>query len=103
MTITEDDLAKYVAEYLINNTKDLPAHYVTHSFWEQNRKKFLHMINDFEPYQERESFQNLQVAAKKLSAISGSLLNRLEEHRRYLCISFDIPAAPWTNERAESA
>lgn len=102
-TITEEDLAKYVAEYLINNTKDLPAHYVTHGFWAQNRESFLRMVNEFEAYQERKSFQTLQHAAKDLKAVSGSLLRRLEEHRRYLCISFDIPAAPWTNERAESA
>lgn len=103
MTIAEGDLPKYVAEYLINNTENLPAHYVTHEFWAHNRAKFPHLAEDFEPYKQRESFQNLQVAVGKLRVISESILNHLEEHRRYLCISFDIPAAPWTDERARGA
>lgn len=103
MTIPQGDLPKYVAEYLINNTENVPAHYVTHEFWAQNRAKFPHLAEDFKPYKQRESFQNLQVAVGKLRGVSESILNRLEEHRRYLCISFDIPAAPWTDERARGA
>ncbi len=94
IAITQDDLPKYIAEYLINNTGDLPAHYVTHRFWAQNR-------NEFEPYKERESFRNLQCAVGELRSISEALLDRLEKHRRYLCTTFDVPAAPWTNEQAK--
>lgn len=103
MTIAEGDLPKYVAEYLINNTENVPAHYVTHEFWAHNRDKFPHLAEDFEPYKQRESFQNLQLAVGGLSDISEAILNRLEEHRRYLCMSFDIPAAPWIDERARGA
>lgn len=103
MTVAEEDLPKYVAEYLINNTEDLPAHYVTHGFWTQNRDKFRRLAGEFEPYKQRDSFQNLQLAVKRLRVVSETLLNRLEDHRRNLCTSFDIPAAPWTNEGARGA
>ena len=99
MTIHDDDLPKYVAEYLINNTKDLPAHYVTHGFWAQYKDRFPHLAEEFEPYKQRESFQNLQSAVGELRGISRALLNRLEEHRSHLCATFDIPAAPISANR----
>ncbi len=97
--MTNEELAKYVVEYLINNTGDLPAHYLTHGFWKEYRPRFPHLAEEFDPYKERQSFQDLQLAVVELKAISGSLSDRLEEHRRDLCARFDIPAAPWSNGR----
>lgn len=92
----ERDLPKIVAEYLINGVTVLPYHYTPHKFWEEFRKAF-------EPYRESESFQNLTRTSAELRHIAGKLLNVLEKHRRLLCSTYDISAAPVTENITQRA
>lgn len=94
--LLERDLPKYVAEYLINGVTLLPHHYVTHKFWEEFRKAF-------EPYQKRESFQDLKRTSADLKHIASELLDALQRHRRALCSTYDIPAAPLPGNMNQSA
>jgi hypothetical protein len=90
----ERDLPKYVAEYLINRTELLPSHYLIHKFWEEFRSRFEHSAKEFEPYQQRESFQALKRSVHTLKDTSKELLAALEARRYWLCSTYDIPAAP---------
>jgi len=93
---TTSDLAKVVAEYLINRTSVLPGHYMTHNFWEDYRGHFEH-------YHNPPSFQELDQAAAALNDTSKGLLADLEDHRHYFCVTYDIPAAPIPIEKSFSA
>jgi hypothetical protein len=99
-TMTNEAVAKFVAEYLINNIEDLEQHYGLHEFWSQNRERFRQLDALVEFYEQRESFHH---AVKELLETSKNLLRRLKEHRRRLCTRFDIPAAPFQNEQVIGA
>lgn len=94
------ELPKYVAEYLINEVKVLPAHYTAHKFWEKYSVKFRDVrfweryAAEFEPYKDRQSFKLLSSAKQRLADFSRRLKRRLEDHRLFLCRKFDVPAAP---------
>lgn len=88
------DLARDVAEFLINNVRELPSHYARQPFWQDHSRNFAQLISDLEPYTSRQSFQFLQSSSERLQSISLALKDRLEVHRRYLCMTFDVPAAP---------
>jgi hypothetical protein len=92
----ERDLPKFVAEYLINGVTVLPYHYTPHKFWEEFRKAF-------EPYRKSESFQSLIRTSAELKHSAGKLLNALEKHRRLLCSTYDISAAPVTGNITQRA
>lgn len=89
------DLAKVVAEYLINRVDNLPDHYMTHKFWEDYRGRFNH-------YQNPPSFQELDQTAAALHETSMNLLSDLEGHRRHLCVTYDIPAAPIPTDKSHN-
>jgi hypothetical protein len=99
-TMTNENLAKFVGEYLINNVENLEQHYVLHKFWSENRERFRHSAESAEFHEQRESFHH---AVKELLEISRNLLSHLKEHRRLLCTRFDIPAAPFQNEQVIGA
>ncbi len=101
--LIEKDLPKYVAQYLINGVMLLPEHYSTHKFWEEFRKVFEHSAVEFEPYRQRESFQDLKRSSAGLKHTSENLLNALEKHRHGLCSTYDIPAAPFFGNISQSA
>jgi hypothetical protein len=88
------DLPKYIAEYLINRTEILPHHYTAHKFWEGYRLQFGLLTEEFEGYQQRTSFRAVEKASHALKDLSVQLLEKLENHRLFLCSTFDIPAAP---------
>jgi hypothetical protein len=88
------ELPKYVAEYLINRTEILPHHYMAHKFWQDYRSEFERSAEEFESYQQRQSFRALKTASGLLKEVSENLLNRLKEHRLFLCRTYDVPAAP---------
>lgn len=91
----KEDLPKYVAEFIVNQTKLLPNHYVTHQFWKDFGRNFIERSADeFQGYQQRQSFQALRNATDNLRDTSDKLSTHLENHRRFLCTTYDIPAAP---------
>ena len=89
------DLARVVAENLINRADHLPPHYMTHKFWEDYRGRFSH-------YHNPPSFQELDQAAIALHESSKNLLSDLEGHRRDLCVTYDIPAAPIPTDKSHN-
>ncbi len=99
-TMTNEAVAKFVGEYLINHVQDLEQHYGLHEFWSRNRERFQHSAESVEFHEQRESFRH---AVKEVLENSKNLLGRLKEHRRRLCTRFDIPAAPVPNEQAIGA
>jgi hypothetical protein len=82
-----DRAGEYIAEYVVNNTKSLPRHYATYSFWES-------FGTEFEPFRQRETFTATAEAAKKLLNVSEQLRTDVEALRLNLCREYDIPAAP---------
>lgn len=90
----KEHLPQFVAENLINNARELPAHYTIHSFWKNFGDEFREFILKFEGYKERKSFHDVEQAADALKEISSNLLNDLKSQRQTLCREFDIPAAP---------
>jgi hypothetical protein len=88
------DLPKYVAEYLINQTNILPSHYLIHKFWEEFRDRFDRSKEEFEPFQGRETFQNLRRSSSTLRDLTQKFSRDIENHRYWLCSTYDIPAAP---------
>jgi hypothetical protein len=99
-TMTDEAVAKYVGEYLINNIENLPQHYGLYEFWSQNRERFRRSAESIEFREQRESFCH---AVKEVREISRGLLSHLKDHRRRLCTTFDIPAAPFPNEQVIGA
>jgi hypothetical protein len=91
-----ENLPKVVAELLVNRTDLLPSHYMMHKFWQDYRARFEH-------HRQPPSFQELDVATATLQDSSKNLVSDLEKHRRLLCVTYDIPAAPITIEKSFSA
>lgn len=95
LTSVRDNLPKHVAEYMINKTLDLPAHYISEAFWEEYRSRFLETDEGrFIPSDERDSYKSLDEASSTLYQLSTQVLSRLEAHRSYLSTTFDVPFAP---------
>ena len=90
----KEQLPKFVAENLINNARELPAHYTIHSFWKRFVSEFQKYLLEFEGYKGRQSFRELEQATAALVESSSNLLRDLESRRQTLCREFDIPAAP---------
>jgi len=99
-TMTNESLAKFVGEYLINSIEDLEQHYGLHEFWSENRETFRRLAESVEFDEQRKSFY---YAVKELWEISNNLLSHLKDHRRRLCMKFDIPAAPFQNQQVIGA
>jgi len=91
---SKEHLAKYVAENLINNTRELPNHYTLHSFWKSYGNDFQHYLAEFDRHTRGKSFHELQQATNSLRDVSSNLLRELESQRLSLCREFDVPAAP---------
>jgi hypothetical protein len=83
----KEELPKLIAEWLINRAEDLPPHYMTRKFWQDYKGKF-------EDYRRPPSFQELDTATAALQDTSKNLLSDLKNHRTFLCVTYDIPAAP---------
>jgi len=79
--------AEYIAEYLVNNIKSLPRHYVHYAFWEL-------FAPEFEQFRQRSTCAATSEAAKKLLKVTEKLSVDVEALRLNLCRQYDIPAAP---------
>jgi hypothetical protein len=97
-----EQLPKFVAENLINNISELPAHYTIHRFWKDFAGSFQKYLSEFDVYKERQSFRELNQAIDALKEVSSTLLNDLQSLRHSLCREFDIPAAPLVPVRSSA-
>ena len=98
----KDHLPKFVAENLINNARELPAHYTIHNFWKNFSNEFQKYISEFEGYKGRQSFRQIEEAKHALKEVCSNLLRDLELRRQTLCREFDVPAAPMPAPRSTS-
>jgi hypothetical protein len=89
----KEHLPKFVAENLINNAQELPAHYTIHSFWKAFANDFQKYLSEFDAYKGRKLFLELTRAADVLKETSLNLLHDLESQRHTFCREFDVPAA----------
>ena len=85
--VTEKDFHKLIAQYIINDTKEMPQHYTTSQFW----SKF---GNEFLEFRTGEKFEELDASGKQLEVEDERFLITLENLRSVLCEKYDIPAAP---------
>jgi len=81
------DLPRVCAENVINNTDNLPPHYLFAPFWNFASKRLL-------VYRSLPIFESLHFSRAKLGQVSSALKAALEEHRLALSREFDVPAAP---------
>lgn len=85
--VPEKDFYKLIAQYIINDTKEMPPHYTTSQFW----SKF---GNEFLEFRTGENFEELDASGKRFEGEDECLLMTLENLRSDLCEKYDIPAAP---------
>ena len=84
---SRSDIPKAFWEYVINNTRVLPSHYLYSYLWNFKTAELLAYRND-------PKFAPLLQAAGVLGQQSAVLKAELEEHRLSLSRQFDVPAAP---------
>jgi hypothetical protein len=82
-----EELAKYCAEYLINNLRELPSHYSLSGFWNSSNGPLLTFRNT-------PRFKLLEKTTEQLLASSNRLKSALESRRLALSREYDVPAAP---------
>jgi hypothetical protein len=77
-----------LAQYLVNNVQELPAHYVISSFWNSEGRARLASLRS------ESTFRPLLQSVKNLLQHSAKLKHALESHRLNLAREYDVPAAP---------
>jgi hypothetical protein len=85
--IPDSDFYKLIAQYVINNIRELPGHYTTSGFWAERGKEFLE-------FRTVDVFRKLDAAGKHLSERDEKLLQTLKNLRAKLSQEFDVPPAP---------
>ncbi len=86
LDLTNDELRKSVAEYLINKVEVLPAHYSYSKFWAQASGSMFEFAN-------MDEFEPVRSAAGMLKIISFQVKTALEDRRLELSRTFDLPSA----------
>jgi hypothetical protein len=79
--------AELVAERLINDVKDLPAHYSDEVFWKEHGTEFFSVMST-------PACQELMKSRQALLSYDEGLVKWLADYSFSLCQEFDIPAAP---------
>jgi hypothetical protein len=87
LTHSLDEVAKLVAEYLINNVRSLPSHYVISAFWNFANKSLF-------GFRSLPEFQPLIRSENRLKEVSAQLEVALESFRLSLSRDYDVPASP---------
>jgi hypothetical protein len=82
------DAPNIVAELLINNTSQLPSHYMISRFWNSEGMNSLAAFKNMPP------FEPLHQARRTLQENSAKLKLVLENFRLSLSRKYDVPAAP---------
>lgn len=79
-----------IAQYIVNNTGDLPGYYATSKFWNRHRAVFMEVLHqpELRPFQ-----QALRDAGQHLGEVTEILLQRLKALRRVLSLDHDVPYA----------
>ncbi|MGE0820876.1 MAG: hypothetical protein AB7G75_00420 [Candidatus Binatia bacterium] len=83
----EGGFFQLVAEYVMNNIEELPAHYTSRTFWSRFRADFL-------VFRSGHNFSRLEQTLAELKQANEALIETLDQTRSELCEEYDIPAAP---------
>src|SRR6266849_3404163 len=84
---SKKDVLEETAQHIINNTQNLPSHYVLSAFWNLTGNNLLSLCNAAE-------FLPLHRFKDKLVETSAKLKQILEAFRLTLSREYDVPAAP---------
>lgn len=87
-TVPEEEFFRLIAQYLVNNIKELPPYYTTSEFWNRFGEELLR-------FRTGEAFQRLEKAGEDLRDHDERLIKKLEDLRFEFCEKYDIPAAPF--------
>ncbi|MBI5197283.1 MAG: hypothetical protein HZA19_01610 [Nitrospirae bacterium] len=85
--VPEKDFTKLVAQYLVNNIKELPEYYTISKFWSRFGEELLH-------FRTGQTFQVLNKAGEQLEKYDVVLIKKLKDLQFEFCQKYDIPAAP---------
>ncbi len=77
-----------IAQYMVNNTGELPSYYATSKFWNWHRTTLMETLNQPEI---RPRHDSLLQAGERLEGASRDLLRRLEDLRLVLSLDHDVP------------
>lgn len=76
-----------IAEYIVNNTGELPSYYTTAPFWNKYRQNFLSLL-DTPPINQH---NRLTLPGEQLLKLSKRLAQLLRGSREHLSIEYDMP------------
>lgn len=85
--VPEKDFHKLIAQYVVNQIKDLPSHYTTSKFWMRFKDKL------FE-FRIGNEFEKLDASGRQLEDDDDRLLITLQDLRSALSEEYDVPSAP---------
>jgi hypothetical protein len=81
-----------IAEYVVNNTGELPAYYATAKLWNGHRDALLECLTRLPRVTAR--YTAVVEAAEGLKGASGNLETRLRNLRQELSLRYDVPLIP---------
>jgi hypothetical protein len=79
-----------IAQYMVNNTGQLPDYYATSKFWNRRRTALMEILDQHEL---RQYYDALFQAGQRLTEVTEVLLRRLKDLRRFLSLDQDVPYA----------
>jgi hypothetical protein len=77
-----------IAQYLVNNSAELPGYYATSKFWNRHRTT---LMETFDRPEIRPHFDSLGQAGQRLEAATQGVLRRLQDLRLKLSLEHDVP------------
>lgn len=85
--VPEGDFDKLIAQYVVNQIKELPSHYTTSKFWARFGR-------DFFEFRAGKEFEKLDLSGEELAKHDERLLAKLDDLRSTLSEEYDVPPAP---------
>ena len=83
------DLFLLIAQYVVNGTGELPPHYSTARFWNENREHLLKCLTSLPNV--REHFASTVSLEPHLTSVSRTLVSQLKKLRQELSLQYDVP------------
>ena len=78
-----------IAQYVVNGTGELPPHYSTARFWNENREELLKCLTSLPNV--REHFASTVAIEPHLTSVSRTLASQLKKLRQELSLNYDVP------------
>jgi len=78
-----------IAQYVVNGTGELPPHYSTARFWNENREHLLKSLTSLPNV--REHFASTAPLGPHLTSVSRTLASQVKKLRQELSLQYDVP------------